>query len=79
MVDYQRVVDEIRFFLQGADQTLRDEHRDWADNYAQAVKEANERLRRCKEFLSQNLRSEAIHVADASPPLVEMVSYLDFP
>lgn len=78
MADYQRAVEEIRFFLQGADQTLRDEVREWAETYAEAVREANERLRRCKEFLNQNLRSEAIHVADADPNLMEMVSYLDF-
>ncbi|MEZ6065982.1 MAG: hypothetical protein R3B90_09795 [Planctomycetaceae bacterium] len=79
MADFQRVVEEIRSFLQGSDQTLRDPIPEYAGSYAEAVREANDRLRRCKEFLNQNLRSEAIQVAESAPNLVDMVAVLDFP
>ncbi len=79
MVDYQRVVDEIRSFLQSVDQTNSDHLRELAAEYAEACKEANRRLRRCDEFLQKGLRSEAIHLAQAEPVLLDMVATLDFP
>lgn len=79
MVDYQRVVDEIRSFLQAVDQTNSDHLRELAAEYAEACREANRRLRRCDEFLQKGLRSEAIHLAQAEPVLLDMVATLDFP
>jgi hypothetical protein len=79
MIDYQRVVDEIRSFLQSVDQTNSDHLRELAAEYAEACKEANRRLRRCDEFLQKGLRSEAIHLAQAEPVLLDMVATLDFP
>jgi hypothetical protein len=79
MVDYQRIVDEIRSFLQSTDQTLTDQVKEWAGAYAEACKEANARLRRCEEFLQKGLRSEAIHLAQAEPVLLDLLGTLDFP
>ncbi|HEV3205258.1 MAG TPA: hypothetical protein VGY77_12775, partial [Gemmataceae bacterium] len=79
MVDYQRVVDEIRSLLQSADQTLTDLLKELAAEYAQACREANQRLRRCEEFLQKGLRSEAIQLAQAEPNLLDLVAILDFP
>jgi hypothetical protein len=79
MLDYQRVVDELRSFLQSNDQTLTDPLKELAAQYAQACREANERLRRCEEFLQRGLRSEAVHFAQAEPVLLDLVAALDFP
>jgi hypothetical protein len=79
MVDYQRIVDEIRSFLQSTDQTLTDQVKEWAAGYAEACREANARLRRCEEFLQKGLRSEAIHLAQAEPVLLDLLAVLDFP
>ena len=78
MADYRLVVEEIQSFLNANDQTFREEMRDLADDYAELVNNSNERLRRCKEFLDQNLRSEAIQLAEAEPKVVDVVSVLDF-
>jgi hypothetical protein len=79
MADPQRLVDDIRSFLQASDQTRTDGLRSLATEYAEACNQANARLRRCEEYLRQSLRGEAIHFAQAEPPLLEMVAVLDFP
>ena len=52
--------------------------REAASEYAEACRQANQRLRRCGEFLNRNLRSEAIQLSEAEPDLLEAVSTLDF-
>lgn len=79
MADSRRVVDEIRFFLQSTDQTKSDQLAELATAYAEACVEVNQRLRRCGEFLRQGLRSEAIHLAEAEPNLLDSVATLDMP
>jgi hypothetical protein len=79
MADPQRLVDDIRAFLQSSDQTQTDRLRGLATEYAEACQQVNARLRRCEEYLRQNLRGEAIQFAQAEPPLLEIVAVLDFP
>src|SRR5215510_7754447 len=79
MADYPHIVDDVRSFLQSADQTLSDHLKGLAAAYADACKEANRRLRRCEEFLQKGLRSEAIHLAQTEPDLLDLVAVLDFP
>src|SRR4029077_815572 len=79
MSNSQQTVDEIRSFLQSADQTLTDPVRQLATAYARACQEIGKRLRRCWEFLQQGLRSEAIHLAEAEPNLLDELATLDFP
>jgi len=78
MADPQHVVDDIRSFLLSTDQQLTDSVRQLAQQYAAACTDANQRLRRCAEFLSRGLRSEAIHLAQAEPVLLDLVATLDF-
>jgi hypothetical protein len=79
MADPQQVVDDIRSFLDAADQTDARRLGELAEAYAEACKAANQRLRRCDEFLKKGLRSEAIHFAQAEPVLLDLVAVLDFP
>ena len=79
MGDYQRIVDGIRLFLQSGDRTLTPAVQKLATEYAQVSQEVNERLRKCQEFLRQNLRSEATHLAEAEPRLLNAYELLDFP
>jgi len=75
-----QVVDEIRSFLQSADQVLTDHLKSHlTPAYHAACQEANQRLRRCDEYLTKGLRSEAIHLAQAEPVLLDLVAMLDFP
>jgi ABC-type transporter Mla subunit MlaD len=73
MADTQRIVDDIRTFVHASDQTCNDSLRALAAAYAAACKEANDRLRRCDEFLRQGLRSEAIRFAEAEPNLLDQL------
>src|SRR5436309_2319194 len=79
MPDYQRTVEEIRCFLLLSVQALTDELKILAAAYAAACRDVNQRLARCEEFLNKGLRSEAIHLAQAEPALLEVVAVLDFP
>ncbi len=79
MTDYQRVVDELRSVVQASDQTNNDSLKKLATEYAELCRQANERLRRCDEYLQKGLRSEAIHFAEAEPKLLDVLATLDFP
>lgn len=79
MPDLQRLIDEIRFRLQSQDWDLTDDVRGIAEEYASICREANVRLRRCGEFLKQGLRSEAVHLAEAEPRLLDLLATIDFP
>ena len=79
MPDLQRLIDDIRSQLQASSCELNERLRGLAEEYAEACSEANERLRKCERLLRQQLRSEAIHLADADPNLLDTVATLDFP
>lgn len=75
----QQLVDDVRSFLQAADQTNTERLRELASAYAAACQDANQRLRRCGEFLHRGLRGEAIQFAEVEPILLDLVAVLDFP
>lgn len=85
MNDIQQSVDELRFVLQGDGESFlagtepSDEFKQLVSAYAPLCKECNRRLRKCDEALKQGLRSEALHLADAAPNLLDLVAILDFP
>ena len=79
MIDYQRIVEFLRDFRAVPGQSITDEVRRAATEYAQLCSQANERLRQCTVFLQQGLRSEAIHLANETPNLLELVAALDLP
>ena len=79
MLDYQRIVDDIRSSLdsQGADGM--DFLRTAAADYSVACDEVNERLHQCGSLLRQGLRSEAIQLSEIEPNLLDVAALLDFP
>lgn len=79
MSDYQKVSDAIRACLAASELTWSDELPDLAANYAMFCREANERLRRCAEFMRKGLRSEAVHLAECQPNLFSLTAALSFP
>ncbi|MCL2649187.1 MAG: hypothetical protein FWD61_19665, partial [Phycisphaerales bacterium] len=78
-LDYQRVVEYLRDLRQSSLQSVTDEIAQAAADYAALCVQANERLRKCSSFLQQGLRSEAIHMADENPNLLDLVAALDLP
>ena len=79
MPDHHQIVEQIRGFLQGSDQTRNERLDGLATAYADACVEANQRLGRCQRLLQQGLRSEAIQQAEAEPRLLDATTALDFP
>ena len=79
MLDYQRIVDDVRSSMFSNSMEGVDFLRGAAADYSVACDEINERLRRCGALLRQGLRSEAIHLAEIEPNLLDVVATLDFP
>jgi hypothetical protein len=83
MVDYKEIPELIRAFLAASDPTgqrgWNDETADLAASYISLVKDANERLRRCADYLRRGMRSEAVHLAECQPRLLELADALRLP
>ncbi len=79
MTDYKRIVEYLRDIRMAPVQNVTDELRQYATEYADLCRQANDRLRQSSVFLQQGLRSEAIHLAEESPNLLDLVSALDLP
>src|SRR3954468_4903305 len=82
MADSQRVIEFLRDVRQGGLSNLQagnDEVAQMATQYAALCAQTNERLRQCSVFLQQGLRTEAIHLAEQPPNLLDLVSQLDLP
>lgn len=79
MLDLQRIADDINTFLDSTDQIRDADLEPLATAYAKACKDANVRLRRCGDLLQRGLRSEAIHLADEPPNLLDLTASLDLP
>lgn len=79
MLDYQRIVDDVRSTLHTANPATVDYLRAAAADYLLACEQVNDRLRRCGGLLRQGLRSEALHLCDLEPNLLDVVAMLDFP
>jgi hypothetical protein len=77
MHDHQQIVDRIKAFVAGADQTRNEAVADLASNYSSACRDANDRLRRCGDYLRRGLRSEAIQLAECHPSLLDTIATLD--
>lgn len=79
MLDYQRIVDDIRSLIGTHDAEEMDFLRAAAADYSVACDEVCERLTQCGALLRQGLRSEAIQLCEIEPNLLDIVALLDFP
>jgi hypothetical protein len=79
MASIQETVDEIRGYVVAGGRTPTAAFASRAEEYAQACREVNDRLRRCSDALHRGLRSDAIQLAEAEPNLLDVVAMLDFP
>jgi hypothetical protein len=79
MLDYQRIVDDVRNLIGSQNAEDIDFLRATAADYAVACDEVNGRLSQCGALLRQGLRSEAIQLCEIEPNLLDLVALLDFP
>jgi len=77
MLDHQQLVDEIRSFLAAHDATVTTALKELSAAYVDACKLANQKLRRCGDFLKRGLTSEALQLAK-DEKLLDLVATLDF-
>jgi hypothetical protein len=79
MADYQEIPEAIRSFLAAQGHPWSADLTEVATAYSGLCREANDRLRRCNEYLRRGLRSEAIHLAECQPRLLPMAAALKLP
>lgn len=79
MADAQVLVDSIRAFLERGEKAPMEELRALADDLAEVGRAADNRLRRCEDYIRRGLLGEAVHLAELEPPLLDVLMILDFP
>jgi len=79
MADYQEIPEAIRSFLAAKGHPWSADLTEIATAYVGLCREANDRLRRCGEYLQRGLRSEAVHLAGCQPKLLPLVEALTIP
>lgn len=76
MADYQSTIDSMRAMLaageRGAEAVAA-----LSVSYAGLCREANDRLRRCVDYLHRGLRTEAVQLAECQPNLIDLAAALD--
>ena len=78
MLDYQRIVDDVRSALFNNGQEGDDFLQAAAADYSLAIDEVNERLRHCGGLLRRAC-SESLQLCEIEPNLLDVVATLDFP
>lgn len=79
MADYEEIPEAIRSFIAIEGHPWSEDLTDVAQSYAALCREANQRLRRCADYLRRGMRSEAVHLAECQPKLLPMVDALKLP
>jgi hypothetical protein len=79
MADYEEIPEAIRSFLATQGHPWSEDLTDLAQSYAALCREANQRLRRCADYLRRGMRSEAVHLAECQPKLLAMADTLKIP
>ena len=79
MYDNQRIVDEIREVIYGADTADIASAAELVALYSEACTVVNDRLRACYALLEQGLRTEAIAECELPPNVLAQFAILDFP
>jgi hypothetical protein len=75
----KEVVTELQAYCRNGGQEFSDYAKLAGQKYADLVRSANRRLRQCDDLLGKGLNSEAIHLAELHPPILETISLLSFP
>jgi len=79
MADYEEIPEAIRSFLATEGYPWNEDLNDVALTYSSLCREANQRLRRCADYLRRGMRSEAVHLAECQPKLLPLVDALKIP
>ncbi len=75
-MSHLEIVEQIGSYLTSKNAPWSEELTEVAAEYAMICREANDRLRRCMDYLRRGMRSEAVHLAGCLPSLLELVPAL---
>ncbi len=78
MSDDRELIERIQTFLRSDAEMDVEELAGLAEEYAAACRKVNQRLQRCRSHLDSGLRSEAVTLAEQTPPVLERVARLVF-
>jgi hypothetical protein len=78
-IELRKLVNEIRSFVNAADQTADDHIASLATEFADVCQAINDRLARCADLLEKGNRSEALALAEEPPDILEAITILNFP
>ena len=79
MIDFEKIVEDVRNSLVMQGEENGDFLRSVVADFAVACDEVNGRLQQCESLLRRGLRSEALHLCELEPNLLDTVATLDFP
>ena len=74
----RQAVFQIKSFLESQSEMDLGELTAVAEQYVRLCEATNARLRRCEQYLRGGMRTEAVHLAEAAPPVLDMAAALDF-
>ena len=74
-----QIIARLRAQLNSSDLTATDAFLQLYTQYLELYDEANQRIFQCDELLQRRMKLEAMNEAKRNPPLLELVSALDFP
>lgn len=79
MISEQRLISQIKDFVNGLDQEPSTNEHDLAEQFAELCQSFNARLTKCEDLLEKGLRSEAVQEALAAPSLFQLRELLETP
>lgn len=78
MADLYDLIERIQVTLASSHNPAKEQLRELHGELTDQIRRVNKRLRECDALLAKGLRTEAIQLAEQEPPLLDLVSVLDF-
>lgn len=79
MISEQRLISQIKDFVNGLEQEPSTNEHDLAEQFAELCRSFNARMSKCEDLLEKGLRSEAVQEALAAPSLFQLRELLETP
>src|SRR6056297_2138593 len=79
MIAEQRLISQIKDFVNGLEQEPSTNEHDLAEQFAGLCKTFNDRMAKCEDLLEKGLRSEAAQEALSPPSLFQLRELLEVP
>ncbi len=79
MADLYDLIERMQVTLASSHSPAKEQLRELHGELTDQIRRVNKRLRECDALIAKGLRTEAIQLAEQEPPLLDVVSILDFP